>query len=152
MYRITNRKQTLSISKKCFDEFVTALYWSVNVFVIPFPRGMHNICTLLCLDEVTCRSNLVIFQHLVNHTIVPVSTMQWEKSKIIPKNSHRTPGKTTTIQVTAKPCHIHMMASSNGNIFRVTGHLYGEFTGHRWIPHTKASDAELWCFRSSACE
>ena len=30
----------------------------------------------------------------------------------------------------------HMMTSSNGNIFRVTGHLCGEFTGHRWIPHT----------------
>ena len=30
--------------------------------------------------------------------------------------------------------------------FRVTGHLCGEFTGHRWIPRTKASDAELWCF------
>ena len=42
--------------------------------------------------------------------------------------------------------HKHMMASSNGNIFRVTGHLCGEFTGHRWIPRTKASDAELWCF------
>ena len=27
-----------------------------------------------------------------------------------------------------------MMTSSNGNIFRVTGHLCGEFTGHRWIP------------------
>ena len=38
------------------------------------------------------------------------------------------------------------MTSLNGNIFRVTGHLCGEFTGHRWIPHTKASDAELWCF------
>ena len=38
-----------------------------------------------------------------------------------------------------------MMTSSNGNIFRVTGHLCGEFTGPRWIPHTKASDAELWC-------
>ena len=25
-------------------------------------------------------------------------------------------------------------------------YLRGEFTGHRWIPHTKASDAELWCF------
>ena len=36
------------------------------------------------------------------------------------------------------------MTSSNGNIFRVTGHLCGEFTGPRWIPHTKASDAELW--------
>ena len=30
--------------------------------------------------------------------------------------------------------------------FRVTGHLCGEFTGPRWIPRTKASDAELWCF------
>ena len=37
-----------------------------------------------------------------------------------------------------------MMTSSNGNIFRVTGPLCGEFTSHRWIPHTKASDAELW--------
>ena len=35
-----------------------------------------------------------------------------------------------------------MMTSSNGNIFRVTGHLCGEFTGPR--------DAELWCFLWSA--
>ena len=28
--------------------------------------------------------------------------------------------------------------------FRVTGPLCGELTGHRWIPLTKASDAELW--------
>ena len=28
--------------------------------------------------------------------------------------------------------------------------LCGEFTGHRWIPLTKASDAELWCFLWSA--
>ena len=40
----------------------------------------------------------------------------------------------------------HMMTSSNGNIFRVTGPLWGESTGHRWIPFTKASDIELWCF------
>ena len=39
-----------------------------------------------------------------------------------------------------------IMASSNGSIFRVTGPLCGEFTGHRWIPLPKASDAELWCF------
>ena len=32
---------------------------------------------------------------------------------------------------------LHMMTSSNGNIFRVTGPLCGEFTGHRWIPLTK---------------
>ena len=28
---------------------------------------------------------------------------------------------------------MYMMTSSNGNIFRVTGPLCGEFTGHRWI-------------------
>ena len=39
-----------------------------------------------------------------------------------------------------------MMTSSNGNILRVTGPLWGEFTGRRWIPLTKASDAELWSF------
>ena len=43
-----------------------------------------------------------------------------------------------------------MMVSSNGNIFRVTGPLCGEFTGHLWITLTKVSNAELWCFLWSA--
>ena len=37
-------------------------------------------------------------------------------------------------------------------MFRVAGPLCGEFTGHRWIPLTKASVAELWCFLWSAPE
>ena len=45
---------------------------------------------------------------------------------------------------------IDMITSFNGNIFPVTGPLYGEFTGHRWIPLINASDAELWCFLWSA--
>ena len=45
-----------------------------------------------------------------------------------------------------------MMTSSNGSIFRDTGPLCGDFAGHRWIPLTKASDAELWCFIWSAPE
>ena len=45
-----------------------------------------------------------------------------------------------------------MMTSSNENIFRVTGPLCGKFTCPRWIPRTKASDAELWCFLWSATE
>ena len=45
-----------------------------------------------------------------------------------------------------------MMTSSNGNSFRDTDPLCGEFTGPRWIPRTKASDAELWCFIWSAPE
>ena len=38
------------------------------------------------------------------------------------------------------------MTSSKGNIFRVPGPLYGEFTGNQWIPLIKASDAEFDVF------
>ena len=44
------------------------------------------------------------------------------------------------------PFSSHMNVSSNGNIFRVTSLSCGKFTGRRWIPRTKASDAGLWCF------
>ena len=42
--------------------------------------------------------------------------------------------------------------SSNGNIFRVTGPWWRESTSDRWIPLTRASDAELWCALWSAHE
>ena len=45
-----------------------------------------------------------------------------------------------------------MMTLSNGNIFHITGPLWGESTGHWWIPLTKASDTEFWCFIWSAPE
>ena len=47
---------------------------------------------------------------------------------------------------------LNMMMSLNWNIFHVTGHLCGEFTGRRWIPLPKANDAGLWCFLWSAPE
>ena len=62
--------------------------------------------------------------------------------------------KISLFQATTKTQHsashvpntVGMMTSPNGNIFRATGPLCGKFTSHRWIPLTKASDAELWCF------
>ena len=39
-----------------------------------------------------------------------------------------------------------MVMSSNGNIFRVTGPLCGESSGHWWIPLIKLSDAERLCY------
>ena len=42
------------------------------------------------------------------------------------------------------------MTSSDGSIFGVTGPFWGESTSHRWMPLTKVSDAELWCFLWSA--
>ena len=47
---------------------------------------------------------------------------------------------------------VNMVTSSNENISCVTGPLWGEFTGYQWIPLTKASDAELWCFLWSSPE
>ena len=47
---------------------------------------------------------------------------------------------------------LYMMTSSNGDICRVTGPLCEEFTSHRWIPLTNASDVELWCFLWSVSE
>ena len=48
--------------------------------------------------------------------------------------------------------HVWIMTSSNRNIFRATGPLWGECSGHQWIYLTKTSDAELWCFLPSAPE
>ena len=48
-------------------------------------------------------------------------------------------------QSSTSHCRI-MTTLSNWNSFRVTGPLCGEVTGHRWIPLTKASDAELSTF------
>ena len=41
---------------------------------------------------------------------------------------------------------MNIMTSSNGNIFCVTGPLCSEFPGLRWIPITKAIEAEFLCF------
>ena len=55
-------------------------------------------------------------------------------------------GKYNPIKTTVFTNSFSMVTSSNGNIFRVTGPLCGEFTGHRWIPRTKASDADFDVF------
>ena len=46
----------------------------------------------------------------------------------------------------------YMMTSSNENSFRVTGPLWGESTGDRWISLTNANNTNLWCFLWSTPE
>ena len=73
----------------------------------------------------------VLYMLCINSLLHPPATPKW--------HVYALHGKGSEFATT-------MMTSSNWNIFRVTGHLCGEFTGPRWIPCTKASDAELWCF------
>ena len=48
---------------------------------------------------------------------------------------------------------ISYITTAQGNIqHNITGPLWGESTGDRWIPLTKASDAELWCLLWSVPE
>ena len=98
-------------------------------------------------------------------TLQKIFSHCWDPARLWLQNGFRSTAKTPlkasvvhnlvslsgTVDHTAD-WHVNMMTSSNGNTFRVTGPLCGEFTGHRWIPHIKASDAELWCFLRSASD
>ena len=72
-----------------------------------------------------------------------VITVKWGSTDY---EAYLTPWRLNTM------ANIFMMTSSNGNIFRFSGPLCGECTGHQWSPPTKASDAELWYFLWSVPE
>ena len=78
-----------------------------------------------------CNNDWFCVVHLLTIKELPTSSLKTRRTWV------------NESQESSKNCI--MMTSSNGNIFRVTGPLYGEFTGHQWIPLTKASDVELWC-------
>ena len=83
------------------------------------------------------------------------NTIQWDLNQ---------KGKTSLIRKYLKPLsmkwplcivqaslswYVVMMTSPNRCIFRFTDPLWGESTVARWIPLTKATEAELWCFLSA---
>ena len=57
---------------------------------------------------------------------------------------------TNIIKATRNDCPGAMWNPNHTKGIHVTGPLRWESTGKRWIPLTKASEAELWCFLSSA--
>ena len=85
--------------------------------------------------SVVLYNKLELFPLLLNKSLLVVSKIWFYNN-----------GEGTDIQ------YDNMMTSSNGNMFRVTGPLCGQFTGLLRIPHTNASDAELWRFLWSAPE
>ena len=97
----------------------------------------------------TCRSISKINMHKF-YILTKLILMKLINSNILIKEQFEISHRFTSINLIQFCCF--MLTSSNGNIFRVTGPLCEEFTGHRWISLTKASDAELWCFLWSAAE
>ena len=71
-------------------------------------------------------------------TFIPCSTV-WQQTEILVVEFATVANRTAAIWSV-------MLTSSNGSIFRVTGPLWGESTGDRWIPRAKASDASFDVF------
>ena len=109
----------------------TNWWWRRNLYTGPAPQGLLQhfpCCSFVIYSIVYLRAILALCTDIIQGQF----------------DSHFDACTWFTIKM------IHMMMSSNGSIFRVTGPLCGELTGHRWIPLTKGSDVELWCFLSSA--
>ena len=91
---------------------------------------------------------LYLILHLMEFLVFNPNTYTWH----IYKCKKRGENLSQHIKYRNKICKTLHDDVIKWNFFRVTGHLSGEFTGHRWIPRTKASDAELWCLLWSAPE
>ena len=124
-----------------------------------------NVITLLFWQNTSCPSNMISYSWLTlwsKHIVCLAeyelnhwphkALLAWEDELTTNKNNKLSISRPSTCwflsyyQIRHLRMMTFMMTSSNGNIFRVTGHLCGEFTGPRWSPRTKASHAELWCF------
>ena len=132
-----------------------------------------NISTVLCgvclVPIVTEIAWMSVMLHAVNDRVIYapddriLNLSVWQKSKHINNhkcrlNTHHYLPCCSTIMCQDLFCRCNgqtstpMMTSWNRNSFRVSGPLWGESTGHRWIPLTMANDAELWCFLWTAPE
>ena len=134
------RFQARKCVSKCFLQDVSSSSCSseewLNNTVTPgkYTHGLQYLSTTSYKCYLSPLQSSLIPQSAVRAS--PDLTASFMKHAVVTYNRESIPGQDYDL----------MMTSSNGNIFRVTGHLCGEFTGHRWIPRTKASDAELWCF------
>ena len=105
-------------------------------------RTIKNLTKVSC----TSRPNLAILAQM-GHKLSHRQAQGWPTDAGTHGHSHRQAQATTIPEDPNWPRVKHDdVIKINGNMFHVTGHLGGEFTGHRWIPRTKASNAELWCF------
>ena len=141
----------------CFFGILSEISCTVVNTLRPRQNGRHfldDIFKFIFLREnvwISLKISLTFVPNgLINNIPALVQIMAWRRPGDKPLSESMVVGLLTHICVT-RPQWVNMMASSDGNIFRVTGHFYGEFTGHRWFPRTKAS-VELWSFLWSAPE
>ena len=94
-----------------------------------------------CGDKMVTRPSYL--HNGISYTTGKMTSLYWIRTQVA---YIECPNIMTITAVTINGNREPMMMSSNGNILCVSGPLWGESTSGRWIPLTKASDAELWCF------
>ena len=114
-----------------FDDIYIYVYMIINTC----NAGRCYICFMPQSVMFSLKKGFVVF---ISSSIFPVHCDQTVQGRYqLPLSSHHRR-------------NLGMMTLLNGSIFRSTVPLCGEFTGYRWIPHTKAGEAGLWCFLWSA--
>ena len=100
----------------------------------------------------------------VSHTVLKIVRCAWENSDVSSsvQDFHRLHFEIVTSAAASIPKEVRAYPQRGSGPFSqvhlerglrldlVTSLLCRKFTGHRWIPLTKAIDAELWCFLWSA--
>ena len=114
--------------------------WKHFPHYCPFKWGIASRWWI-SLPEIPVKVTLIISRSPIKFNGATGTSPQWRtKQQEVAPDIHSDSSPSGDQQSHA------MMTSSNGTIFRVTGPLCGEFTGHWWIPLTKAIHAEIWCF------
>ena len=106
---------------------------------VPTLNNLEPLKHFACMFVSTYAINLITCDFYSRH-IKPVSMCDITSGH---HGMHRRSMPSWCVQMSSNKQQ-HSMTLSNGKI--VTGHLCWEFTCLRWIPHTKASDADLLMF------
>ena len=122
-----------------FQRHVTSSIWNIHK-VYAKSADVTSVCNF--------KSLLVTIVHKTVHSETAHGPFQ--KIRFMNYSCQTPTNFRFTTSITSGRIPIYTMTSSNGNTFRLTGPLFGDLTGHRRIPLTKARDAELWYFLWSA--
>ena len=117
------------------------------------PVCIRNTNSVFVLVDITVPN---IHKHRIDYTKLDKFTLWFNRTQNVPNDSlfrrnFKRPRRRSEILRRLGYIYLHDDVTKWKH-FLVTGHMCVEFTGHRWIPRTKSSDAELWCFLWSAPE
>ena len=157
-----------------YQHHVIVWYMFYRILCYDILHILVSYCTLSAITKIKMFNQSSIFfmyQHYTEHSLVIIRhTNHSTRCIVCTWNSKRCYGRFRTwwrsISTYSNQQCLYSYCFSFIEITTITFHddvikwkhfprywpLCGEFTGPRWIPGTKASDAELWCFLWSASE